>query len=364
MIRFECDDIGAINWKTVEDIGEINIFQTLPWIRHLSQRQRAEPVLLTVHANADCVGYVTGLIANKFGLRMFGSPLRGWSSYFMGTNLSPAVSRNEVLRALPGYVFKELGCHYMEIVEPRLKPEELDGLPYQVTRLPWFSLNLCPSEEELFANMETSGRNSIRKALKSGVVVQEAKDLSFADEYYQQHTEVMQRQSLLPIYSLETLRNMLEELLPTGNMLLLRGGLPGGPCIATGIFLYKNDLGMFWGAASCREYQYFRPNEMIAWYGMRALKARGIRTLHFGGEAERYKRKLGCQDANLYRLTKAKDLILEKALCFVISRKILGLKTGWQECCKERESGTGFWRLLAAAKNPVPDLHLNVYNRI
>ncbi len=326
MVTFECENINNIQWKSMEDIGELNIFQTLPWIEFLAGSQQAKPVILAVYAGASFAGYFTGLIVNKFGFRMFGSPLRGWSSYFMGANLGPAVSRNEVLRALPRYVFKELRCQYMEVIDPRLKPEDLGGLPYQSAHLPWFSMDISKCEEELLAHMAHSGRNCIRKAFKSGVLVEEVNDISFADEYYAQHTAVMKRQGLQPIYRLETLRSMLAALLPTGDMLLLRAVLPGGPCIATGIFLFKNDLGMFWGAASCREYQNFRPNELIAWRGMQELKARGIRVLHFGGEAQQYKQKLGCEDASLYRLMKAKNPILEKAICLVISQKNPRLK--------------------------------------
>ncbi len=321
MITFKRVDINNVQLESMEEPGELNIFQTLPWIKYLSKTQGAEPVILSVFSDACLAGYFTGLILNKFGLRMFGSPLRGWSSYFMGSDLSPAVSRNEVLRALPGYVFKELRCHYIEIIEPRLKPEELDGLPYKVEHLSWFSIDLTKSEEELFANMAHSGRNCIRKSIKSGVVIEEANDISFVDEYYAQHMEVMKRQSLLPIYSLDALRYMVEELLPTGDMLLLRAIIPGGPCIATGIFLFKNDLGMFWGAASRREHQHLRPNEPLAWYGMKKLKARGIRVLNFGGECKQYKEKLGCRDANLYRLMKAKNPILERVIGFVTSKQ-------------------------------------------
>lgn len=321
MIGFKREDINTFQWKSIEELGEVNVFQTLPWIKFLSKSQGLEPIILAVFSDATFVGYFTGLIVNKFGLRMFGSPLRGWSSYFMGSNLSPIVSRNEVLRALPRYVFKELRCHYMEIIEPRLKPDELDGLPYKVEHLSWFSIDLTQCEEELLANMAHSGRNCIRKSIKSGVVIEETKDISFLDEYYAQHMEVMKRQSLLPIYSLDALRYMVEELLPTGDMLLLRAIIPGGPCIATGIFLCKNDLGMFWGAASCREYQHLRPNEPLAWVGMQKLKAKGIRVLNFGGECQQYKEKLGCRDANLYRLMKAKNPILERAIGLVTSKQ-------------------------------------------
>jgi hypothetical protein len=321
MITFERRDIKNINWDTLYEYEEHNVFQTLDWINFLIHTQNAEPVIVLVKCDGRKVGYLLSLIVNKYGLKILGSPFRGWSTYFMGLILSPHITRHEVLQALPDYAFNELDSHYIEIIDPCLKYDQFVGLPYKVEHLPWYSIDLRKSEEELLANMKHSGRNCIRKSIKEGVVIEEAADISFAEEYYAQYSDVLKRRSLVPTYSFECVRYMISNLLPTGNILLLRAKNSAGKCIATGIFLAKNTTGVFWGAASWRNYQSLRPNEPLAWYGMQKLKAIGIQDLHFGGECEQYKEKLGCSEANVYRIMKAKNALAGRLIDIVSSQK-------------------------------------------
>jgi hypothetical protein len=239
----------------------------------------------------------------------------------MGFNLAQDAPRREILQALPGYVFGTLGCSYLEIIDPMMVLEEVEGLSYEVEHLPWFAIDLTKSEDILFAEMKHQCRSNIRKSVKSGVVVEEVCDVGFAGEYYAQYTDVLERRSLVPAYSLDTVSSMIDHLMPTGNLLLLRAKNPDGLSIATGIFLANNRTAVFWGAASWREYQSLRPNELLAWYGMTALKARGIQELHFGGECEQYKEKFGCYEAKIYRVMKARNFVLDHLIHAVISPK-------------------------------------------
>jgi hypothetical protein len=312
MISFERIDINEVNWEKMEEVGEANFFQTPLWLNFIAEIQQAEPVVTAIKSDGHLEGYFSGLMIRNHGLKILGSPFRGWGSYFMGFNLLPGTSRCEILKALPQYVFKELGCDYLEIVDPNLKACDRPGLPFMsVEELCWYALDLTKSEEEIFANMKSSCRNCIRKSVKSGVAIEEATDIEFADEYYAQFTEVMNKHGMVPTYDIEYLRKMIRIFLPTGNMLLLRARETGGHCIATGIFIALNKTAIFWGAASWQEYQSLRPNEPLAWYGIKNLKARGIKEFHFGGECEQYKEKYGCYEPSLLRLKKARNPLLQ-----------------------------------------------------
>ena len=70
-----------------------------------------------------------------------------------------------------------------------------------------------------------------------GVVVEEARDDAFADDYYAQLVEVFANQGLTPTYNVARVRLLIKHLLPTGCLLLLRARDPERRCIATGIFL-------------------------------------------------------------------------------------------------------------------------------
>jgi len=50
------------------------------------------------------------------------------------------------------------------------------------------------------------------------------------------------------------------------------------------------------------------------WEAMKAVKRQGAQILHLGGEAEQYKLKFGSTDAQIFRLRKASNFLLENTL--------------------------------------------------
>ncbi len=316
MITFERIAFEEMNWELAAQIGGMNIFQSRPWLDFLTKRQPLKPVVARIRENGELLGFFTGLIAEKFGLRILGSPFRGWTTYFMGFNLKPGTLPRPVLEAFPHFAFHELGCQYLELIDPLLEETDACGLRYHIEPLPWYALDLRPPESTLFANMKHACRTNIRKACKNELAIRQVFNPEFAEEYYAQYIEVMQRHALQPAFRLETVQLMLKRLLPTGNLLLLRADLPAGECLATGLFLVFQRAAVFWGAASRSNYQHLRPNEYLAWQGVKLLKARGVETLHFGGYAGQYKEKFGCQDARIWRLRLAGSTVIGSLIDF------------------------------------------------
>src|SRR5258705_13983443 len=109
--------------------------------------------------------------------------------------------------------------------------------------------------------MESACRRCVRKAEKSGVRIEEAHDLAFADEYYEQLKDVFAKQSLVPTYSVERVRSLVRNMEPSGNVLLIRARDAEGKCIATGIYPDFNKIPEVWGKASFRASHNLRPNE-------------------------------------------------------------------------------------------------------
>lgn len=311
MISFKRIDIDDMPWDELSAFPDASVFQTRSWIEFLADFFRAEPVVAAVQSGDEIVGYFMGSILRKFGWRILGSPFRGSNTYFMGFTLKPGVSYRDVLQALPGFAFEELKCQFLMLVDLNLKGDEWTGLSYHVREFCYYSLDLTKSEEELLGNMENRyARRAIRRAIKKGVVIEEATDPGFADEYYRQYQEVMANQSLVPLYSLDYVRQMIEHLLPTGDLLLLRARNSEGVCIATSINLIFNKVAVAWGAASWRRYVNLNPNELIYWYGMKRVKSMGVEVFHLADAKRHWKIKLGCYEMNVFRLLKAKHPLL------------------------------------------------------
>ncbi|WP_433825764.1 lipid II:glycine glycyltransferase FemX [Actinoplanes sp. CA-015351] len=269
------------------------IFHTPEWLAFVAECQGAEPVLATVHDDGALMGHFTGLVTKKYGLRILGSPMAGWTTSYQGFSLRPGVSRRAAMKALIPFAFDDLGCAHLEIRDRGLTEDELGGLGFQWDAAPTAVIDLNPDEDALFGAMASACRRNIRKAAKSGVTIEEVHgDPAFAEEFYDQLRDVFAKQNLVPTYSVERVKSLIRHLEPAGRILLLRARDPEGRSIATAVLPWYHRTMYFWGGASYREHQHLRPNETLIWHALRWAKAREATEFDFvGGNA--YKTKYG-----------------------------------------------------------------------
>jgi hypothetical protein len=290
---FEKVDLVFSDWaRILNQFQDRTIFQTPGWLAFITKTQKAEPVFAVLKGDTGTLGYFSGLIVRRFGLKILGSPLPGWTTSYMGMNLLPGVSRRSGLKALEELAFDRLRCVHLEVMDRNLLCDDVKDLGFEQRTFAGFEINLTGSEDELFAAMTSACRRCIRQAEKRGVTIDEAHDIEFAEEYHAQLQEVFRKQSLVPSYGVERVRELIRCLSDSGQLLLVRARDPRGRCIATGIFPASHDTMYFWGGASWRDSLLYRPNEAIQWYAMRYWRRRGVRRYDMGGGGE-YKKKFG-----------------------------------------------------------------------
>ncbi|HLW51626.1 MAG TPA: GNAT family N-acetyltransferase [Candidatus Angelobacter sp.] len=294
MFSFERADLNTFPWEeTHAGLGDRTLFQSPAWLDFLTATQKGEAVVAVLRNGSAAAGYFTGMIVRKLGLKVLGSPFPGWSTSYMGLNLSPGISKHSVLDALKRLAFDDLHCSHLEFMDRKFNAAEISECGFQSTSLNGFEVDLTATEEEIFERFRPACRQAIRKATRSGVTVAEAADADFAAEYYSQLEEVFGRQKLAPTYSLARVQDLLRYIQPTGKLLLLRARDGHGQCIATGIFLMISPTTMyFWGGASWSSHQSLRPNDLLMWKAMQIGKARGMAILDLGGAGD-YKKKFG-----------------------------------------------------------------------
>src|SRR5215470_576020 len=115
---------AQVPWSELNRFQDRNIFQTAEWLKFVHETQRAEPVFAALRENASVVGYFSGMLVKKFGLRILASPMKGWNTPFMGFNLLPGTSRAEALVALREFAFRELRCIHMELTDRGGSPSD------------------------------------------------------------------------------------------------------------------------------------------------------------------------------------------------------------------------------------------------
>jgi hypothetical protein len=292
-MKCEIIDFEKADFRQLDSFADRTVFQTREWVRFVAETQGATPLLARLTDSGKTVGYFTGLTFTRLGVKVLGSSFPGWATPYMGFNLVPGSSRPEALAAVEQMAWNELKCLHIEVSDPHFDPQDGDALGFKTSYYISYRTDLTKKEDELFNAMDSACRRCVRKAEKSGVIIEEAHDLAFADEYYEQLKDVFAKQGLVPTYDVERVRSLVRNLEPSGNVLLLRARDPEGKCIASGIFPGFNQIVEFWGNASFRAYQGFRPNEFIQWYVMRYWKNRGATIYDWGGEGT-YKEKYGC----------------------------------------------------------------------
>ena len=325
-------DCKAADWKVLDSFPDRTVFQTREWLHFVAESQGATPVLAEVREGSDVVGYFTGLTFSKFGMKVLGSSFPGWTTPYIGFNLNHGISHRAALEALEKFAWDHLKCLHMEVSDPNFTFDDGEALGFKAEYYGSYRTDLTKSEDELFNGMESACRRCVRKAEKSGVKIEEAHDLAFADEYYEQLKDVFAKQGLVPTYSVERVRSLVKNLKPSGNVLLIRARDPEGKCIATGIYPGFNKIAEFWGNASFRSYQNFRPNEACHWYAIRYWKKRGATIFDWGGEGT-YKEKYGCTPHRVPWFTKSKYQIVgtlrnEARNMFARKQKFLGWLQG------------------------------------
>ena len=278
MPYFERVDTNLADWDAkLKAFPDRTIYHTHAWLSFVVDIQKAEPVFAALRDGQVILGYFTGLMVRKAGFKILGSPFPGWSTPYIGFNLMPGVSRRAALAALPRFAFKDLNCAHLEIGDRYLTLDDIEGLGFEDWLYTTAIVDLTPQEDVVFSKMTHGCKNSIRKAQKSGVVIEEAQDEKFAEDYYAQLVEVFARKSLVPTFDLERVRKLVKHLHPAGQLLMLRARNAEGDCIATGLFVYTEQEIHLWGAASWEKYQSLRPNDALFWHAMRFGKHLGAK---------------------------------------------------------------------------------------
>jgi hypothetical protein len=292
-MHWERLDIGLDEWEqTTRSFADRTVYQSAAWLRFLAATHPGELVLAALVEGSAILGYFCGLRVRKFGVPILGSPMAGWTTQYMGFNLVDGVPRRLALKALLPFAFAELGCLHLELMDRRLRPEDGEDLEFYSTTYAGFELDLTCSEDALMAGMHDACRRNIRKAIRGGITIEERYDDGFADNYFAQLEDVFAKQNLAPTYDRERVRQLLAHLPARENLLCLEARDPEGRSIATMITVGMNDSSALWGAASWREFQILRPNQLLTWHALKHWKARGVARFDFGGAGD-YKRKYG-----------------------------------------------------------------------
>lgn len=306
--------VDKLNNEEFNNFRSKTLFTTVDWISFVEEDSKAKPIILKIEKDGVLVGYFSSLEVNKFGVKIIGSPFSGWSTCFMGFDVYEGVNKLDLVEPVSRYLFKEKKALLVEIIDRDIKCEEAKSYGYRVSRDNTLEVEIDKTDEELFKVFKTDARNFIRQFERRGATIEYAiPDDAFAEDYYNQLIDVFAKQGLVPTYSLEKVKCLLRHLKNEENILCLRVRDPEGNCIATSIFLGYNRKFFFWGGASYRSGQHYRPNEYMIWTAIRFWRDKGIEVFDMVGVRD-YKRKFGSHEVEYAHIS------IPKYSCLLILR--------------------------------------------
>lgn len=296
--------------KTV-DISKWNpdIYFSYEWIDFLKKSLNVDPFVIEISDGNKIIGYFVGAVFKKFGVKIVGSPFRGWDTPYMGLLIDDGYSRIEIINDIWIFCKKNFKCLYMEVCDRNVVIEELKNtkIKYIVERT--YSLDITKSEEDLLNSFTKHCRKDLRLFVNRGASIKKVEcTQKFIDEFYQTLIDVFKVQNLNPPYSkqkLEILFNSIKD----DNMLCLETYNPDGKCIGRSVSFGFMDYCYAFASGTDRNENYNQKN-FLRWEAIRYWKSKGKKHYDLMG-VRKYKLEFNPKEEEFYRLifTKYKMLL-------------------------------------------------------
>lgn len=292
-------DADAGRWdELISAYPDRQVFHTQAWLDYLMASRGVQIRRWSVRDGSHTMGYFCAGLVSKGPFRILGSPLKGWGTNSMGPLLCEGVDMGAFLAALDALAKSER-LAMVELEHPALDPALMTDWGYASTTLWTYRVEISEDEQAMLKRMSKGRRSGIKKAIKSGLFVEECDDLLLADEYYEQFSGVMHRKGLAPTYPREVPRFLMRSLLPKGRLLALRVRESNGRVLAAGLFPFGNGTLYFWGGASVPERQ-LCPNDLLHWHAIRFAARCGMRCYDMSGWGP-FKKEFGGELATVRR---------------------------------------------------------------
>ncbi len=286
--------------EIVQGCAGRELFHRKAWLDYLAASRDADVRQWAIREGASTVGYLAGGIVRKGPFRIFGSPLKGWGTNFMGPLVTADIEQARLLATIDALARDE-NLAMTELESRLLDDYKLDAAQYEA-ELGWTYLVALSSgnPDPMWKALDSTCRNRVRKAEKARLTIEDADDPAVADEFYDQYTELMLRKRLVPPYPRQYPRLLFSHLKKADLLFALRVRDASGRVLATGLYPHDDRTIYFWGGASWQDGRDLCPNEFLHWSAMRLAAERGLAFYNMCGYG-RFKKKFGGRLVTLRR---------------------------------------------------------------
>jgi len=284
------------NWDTlIRDFEDKTLFHESCWLDHLLDIHPGSRIdYFAVRDGGADVGYFCAQRVRKLGLPIYGSPLPGTGTNYMGPLTRPGVDRRALVRAILRACWRNRAAH-LELSAAWLHEDLARSSGFLVDRVGTHLIPLPSTEAAAWTGMKSTARNRVKKAHRSGLAAEVTTDPGVADEFFAQLGEVFSKQGLAPPYGIERPRSLFRHLMAADRLLAVRVR-HDQEVVAAGLFPHDGRCIYFWGAGSWLKSQHLCPNELLHWTVIRHAVELGIPTYDMCGGGSQFKAKFGGSD--------------------------------------------------------------------
>ena len=298
MLKFRVLKEEQILWSEIESCYDSTIYKTKKWADFLYKSQNVKPYIVEILQDEKRIGYFYGQKIKRFGISMIVSPFEGWTTAFQGLSMLNVITvkeRIEIYRKMVFWLFKSKECLFFQVRDWQFKENDVEGV-FNYENVFGYKLDMTQDfDTVIYKNFkEKSCKYSIKKAIKSGIIIRQTSDVvQFAENYYNQLIEVFAKQGLKPTYEKNRIIYLAESLSLGKDLLLYEAYLEDNKtCVATRLFVRTETLAVYYGAASYQKYQKLCPNELLMYTAIKEIHSLGTKEMEFGG-GRKYKEKYG-----------------------------------------------------------------------
>jgi CelD/BcsL family acetyltransferase involved in cellulose biosynthesis len=248
------------------------------WLETVAHALNFKTGYIARYEEKELVAVIPGFLHRLGPIRLFGSPLRGTMTSYLGPvsleSFSSDQAKIDILSACGDFVRKEWGVPYSRFTlrnQPASETTLSDNWAEQ--RPGSYRLDLTKGSEDLWKGLKSDCRRNIRKAREAGIEIVPLED---ADLFFKMVDATFRRHGSTSWHKANFFRALISELVPR-DLLWSWGARYQGKIISGAFFLHDDQEVHFISGASSPEFAYLPTSYLLHWNAIEVSANMGLR---------------------------------------------------------------------------------------
>jgi hypothetical protein len=244
----------------------------------VAQGIQVRVVFIGVYQGNDMIGAIPGFVSRRGPFQLYGSPLRGTSTSYLGPiMLMPPNERYDMVQLIEQcrhFACREWRAQYFECTlrksvtnsDSKLSQEWVLAYPAS------YYVDLSKGTASVWSGMTYTARRYIRKSERLGIQIRTLDD---PEVYYQLLEETFARRGVIPSHPKQYFKILIEEL-TSQNLLWSWAAEYEGKIISAGLFLHDDHEMHYLSGASLSQYRKLPTSYLMHWHAIETAVQSGL----------------------------------------------------------------------------------------